>query len=207
MTKTTVKFAAIAALVAGLGLVSATTASAATFGTTANSGSTTAKTTLKASDTGTGDNGVVLKSAPDIHFGTIQLNGDAVTSTADNTNVTDTLTVVNAGHKDGWNVQVQNDAMVSGSDTLTGATITLPTVTPSNGVAGDTSVGATTKVELPGAGSQGATNVMTAPAKGGVGTWNADYSSTKPTLSVPANSVEGAYTSNLTWSLVDSVKA
>lgn len=75
--------------------------------------------------------------------------------------------------------------MVSGSDTLTGATITLPTVTPSNGVAGDTSVGATTKVELPGAGSQGATNVMTAPA----------------------NSVEGAYTSNLTWSLVDSVKA
>lgn len=54
MTKTTVKFAAIAALVAGLGLVSATTANAATFGTDANSGSTTAKTTLKASDTTTG---------------------------------------------------------------------------------------------------------------------------------------------------------
>ena len=100
-------------------MVSATTANAATFGTDANSGSTTAKTTLKASDTTTGDNGVVLKSAPDIDFGTIQLNGDAVTSTSDNTNVTDTLTVVNAGHKDGWNVQVQNDAMVSGSDTLT----------------------------------------------------------------------------------------
>lgn len=47
MTKTTVKFAAIAALVAGLGLVSATTANAATFGTTANSGSTTAKRQLR----------------------------------------------------------------------------------------------------------------------------------------------------------------
>lgn len=207
MTKTTVKFAAIAALVAGLGLVSATTANAADFGTTANGGSTTAKTTLEASDTTAGDKGVVLKSAPDINFGTIKLDGGAVNSTAADTSVTDTLTVVNAGHKDGWNVQVQNTAMTSGSDTLTGATITLPTVTPSNGVVGDTSVGATTKVELPGAGSQGATNVMTAPAKGGVGTWNADYSSTKPTLSVPANSVEGEYTSSLTWSLVDSVKA
>ncbi|MCF7523196.1 hypothetical protein L3X07_07400 [Levilactobacillus brevis] len=36
----------------------------ADFGTTANGGSTTAKTTLEASDTTAGDKGVVLKSAP-----------------------------------------------------------------------------------------------------------------------------------------------
>lgn len=132
MTKKTLQLLASAALVAGLGFTTVT-ANAATTDAQSGNVSTTAKVTLNAGDSSTGDNGdsdggnvagaLAITSAPDVTFGTGTLDGTTATTldgtiangadSHDTNAAAGAVTVVDPGTASGWNVQVSNTAMIN----------------------------------------------------------------------------------------------
>lgn len=203
MFKKTLGFVAVAAAFAGLGLVSTTTANAATADPT----TTQASVDLTA---GTGTSGAVtLVSAPSIKFTAADaLNGSATTAAA---TVNGKLVVKNAGATTGWNVTLAASPMTATdanestkTNTLTGGLYTLST-TPKADVTGtdtNTSTAPDSKTVEVNTGSDttgSASPIMSAAAGAGVGTWDGGLASTS--LAVPSSAVEGSYTSTLTWAL------
>lgn len=206
MTKKTLQLLATVAAVAGMSFA-ATTAHAAADSA---SSTTTAKVTLEAGSVDPekpSAGGIELVSAPNLVFENVTLDG-ATTQTTKQTGAVDPVVIKNPGVASGWNVTVANTAFGTeadgAGDTIKAGTMTLTSTTPTttNTDTTDTANTPTAQtVELPTEGTT-AKPVASAALKAGVGTWNVNYSNAA--LTVPANNVAEAYTSNLTWTLTNA---
>ena len=219
MTKKTLQFVAAAAMVAGLGFGSVSTAFAASdsaSGTNTGDLHTTAKVSLTAGSTSGGDNGdgghagdgaLALVTAPSY---TIP-GGDITTGSFDGTADDSTpVKTVNPGLKTNWGVTVKSSQFATTTGTeLQGAVLTLTKgdVASSTGSTSSTAPTAEKSIALNGDGTSEQPVVtatgnesITGDAKAvGVGTWNTSFNTAK--LTVPDGNTAGTYTSNLTWTL------
>jgi len=223
MTKKTLQFVAAAAMVAGLGFGSVSTAFAATSdsasGTNTGSLHTTAKVALTAGSTSGGDNGdggnagdgaLALVTAPNYTIDGGELGGSKALKLAGTADGSTPVQTVNPGLKTNWGVTVKSSQFVTTSKTeLQGAVLTLTKtgVTSPTGSTSSTAPTAEDSIALNGDGTSEQSVVkatgnenITGDAKAvGVGTWNTNFDTAS--LAVPDGNTAGDYTSNLTWTL------
>ncbi|TOY84037.1 hypothetical protein DIS15_11465 [Levilactobacillus brevis] len=222
MTKKTLQFVAAAAMVAGLGFGSVSTAFAASDSASgSNTGDlhTTAKVSLTAGSTSGGDNGdggnagdgaLALVSAPNYTIDGGELGGSKALKLAGTADGSTPVQTVNPGLKTNWGVTVKSSQFVTTSKTeLQGAVLTLTKtgVTSPTGSTSSTAPTAEDSIALNGDGTSEQSVVkatgnenITGDAKAvGVGTWNTNFDTAS--LAVPDGNTAGDYTSNLTWTL------
>lgn len=222
MTKKTLQFVAAAAMVAGLGFGSVSTAFAASdsaSGTNTGDLHTTAKVSLTAGSTSGGDNGdgdnagdgaLALVSAPNYTIDGGELGGSKALKLAGTADGSTPVQTVNPGLKTNWGVTVKSSQFVTTSKTeLQGAVLTLTKtgVTSPTGSTSSTAPTAEDSIALNGDGTSEQSVVkatgnenITGDAKAvGVGTWNTNFDTAS--LAVPDGNTAGDYTSNLTWTL------
>lgn len=222
MTKKTLQFVAAAAMVAGLGFGSVSTAFAASdsaSGTNTGDLHTTAKVSLTAGSTSGGDNGdggnagdgaLALVSAPNYTIDGGELGGSKALKLAGTADGSTPVQTVNPGLKTNWGVTVKSSQFVTTSKTeLQGAVLTLTKtgVTSPTGSTSSTAPTAEDSIALNGDGTSEQSVVkatgnenITGDAKAvGVGTWNTNFDTAS--LAVPDGNTAGTYTSNLTWTL------
>lgn len=222
MTKKTLQFVAAAAMVAGLGFDSVSTAFAASdsaSGTNTGDLHTTAKVSLTAGSTSGGDNGdggnagdgaLALVSAPNYTIDGGELGGSKALKLAGTADGSTPVQTVNPGLKTNWGVTVKSSQFVTTSKTeLQGAVLTLTKtgVTSPTGSTSSTALTAEDSIALNGDGTSEQSVVkatgnenITGDAKAvGVGTWNTNFDTAS--LAVPDGNTAGDYTSNLTWTL------
>lgn len=222
MTKKTLQFVAAAAMVAGLGFGSVSTAFAASDSASgSNTGDlhTTAKVSLTAGSTSGGDNGdggnagdgaLALVSAPNYTIDGGELGGSKALNLAGTADGSTPVQTVNPGLKTNWGVTVKSSQFVTTSKTeLQGAVLTLTKtgVTSPTGSTSSTAPTAEDSIALNGDGTSEQSVVkatgnenITGDAKAvGVGTWNTNFDTAS--LAVPDGNTAGDYTSNLTWTL------
>ncbi|ANN48450.1 hypothetical protein A6F53_03950 [Levilactobacillus brevis] len=222
MTKKTLQFVAAAAMVAGLGFGSVSTAFAASdsaSGTNTGDLHTTAKVSLTAGSTSGGDNGdggnagdgaLALVSAPNYTIDGGELGGSKALKLAGTADGSTPVQTVNPGLKTNWGVTVKSSQFVTTSKTeLQGAVLTLTKtgVTSPTGSTSSTAPTAEDSIALNGDGTSEQSVVkatgnenITGDAKAvGVGTWNTNFDTAS--LAVPDGNTAGNYTSNLTWTL------
>lgn len=222
MTKKTLQFVAAAAMVAGLGFGSVSTAFAASDSASgSNTGDlhTTAKVSLTAGSTSGGNNGdggtagdgaLALVSAPDYTIDGGELGGSKALKLAGTADGSTPVQTVNPGLKTNWGVTVKSSQFVTTSKTeLQGAVLTLTKtgVTSPTGSTSSTAPTAEDSIALNGDGTSEQSVVkatgnenITGDAKAvGVGTWNTNFDTAS--LAVPDGNTAGDYTSNLTWTL------
>jgi len=228
MTKKTLQLIATVALAAGFGFTTVTANAATEDTATAESQTTHATVGLTAGTTdpdGPHAGQIALTSAPDIDFGTtneikptqLNLNGTFGQSTAstDKTAKANSVTVVNPGVTDTWNVAVTASAFKNTDSSATAAASQLIGAkidfagslgtTNAAGVEKNPAV-ANQAFTLDATGAQTSQNVLHADEHGyGVGTWTNDFS--KATLQVPAGQVAGTYESTLTWTISNTPAA
>lgn len=224
MTKKTLQFVAAAAMVAGLGFGSVSTAFAATpsdsaSGTNTGSLHTTAKVSLTAGSTSGGDNGdgghagdgaLALVTAPSYTIKGGELGGSKALKLAGTADGNTPVQTVNPGLKTNWGVTVKSSQFATTTGTeLQGAVLTLTKtgIASSTGSASSTAPTAEDSIALNGDGTSEQSVVkatgnenITGDAKAvGVGTWNTNFDTAS--LDVPDGNTAGDYTSNLTWTL------
>ncbi|WP_251947185.1 WxL domain-containing protein [Levilactobacillus brevis] len=222
MTKKTLQFVAAAAMVAGLGFGSVSTAFAASdsaSGTNTGDLHTTAKVSLTAGSTSGGNNGdggtagdgaLALVSAPSYTIKGGELGGSEALKLAGTADGNTPVQTVNPGLKTNWGVTVKSSQFVTTSKTeLQGAVLTLTKtgVTSPTGSTSSTAPTAEDSIALNGDGTSEQSVVkatgnenITGDAKAvGVGTWNTNFDTAS--LAVPDGNTAGDYTSNLTWTL------
>ncbi|WP_052493614.1 WxL domain-containing protein [Levilactobacillus brevis] len=223
MTKKTLQFVAAAAMVAGLGFGSVSTAFAATSdsasGTNTGSLHTTAKVALTAGSTSGGDNGndgnagdgaLALVTAPNYTIDGGELGGSKALKLAGTADDSTPVQTVNPGLKTNWGVTVKSSQFATTTGTeLQGAVLTLTdgSVTSPTGSTSSTAPTGEGSIELNGDGTSekpvvtaaGNENITGDAKAVGVGTWNTNFNTAS--LAVPDGNTAGTYTSNLTWTL------
>ncbi|MFC6323561.1 WxL domain-containing protein [Companilactobacillus baiquanensis] len=161
--------------------------------------------TTKSSDIALQQTGnLMLDSAPDISFGTQNLDVSKTTYT--NSTFDSTLHVTNPGFPSGWAVTLSDTPFTSTgsttSTTLKGAALSLtdPTLTADDSTNQSTPPTANASVDV----SSSAALVADAGLGDGIGAYTGTYASGDASLYVPAGNIGGSYTSTLTWTLSDA---
>lgn len=164
---------------------------------------------------GSNDLPVELKSAPSVDFGNKTLNTAADSYTAET--VSAPIEVLNPGIATPWTVSAEATEFTDSTTNtvLKGAVLTMsnPDVSINNGKATQSAAANANTLTFPTtaaitAFSSAATvkDEATGETKTqGVGTNDATFSKENVKLDVPAGNVQGSYTSNITWTLTNSV--
>ncbi|MCW3778998.1 WxL domain-containing protein [Levilactobacillus namurensis] len=218
MTKKTRQLLASVVLIAGIGLTSVTTAHAADEGTASTTQSTTGNVTLTAGEDpeNPGAGGVTLKAAPYVTVPSTEIDGkdQTISGTIDAGAHTGTndgkLTVVNAGHKTSWDVQVAAEKFASSDgDIIGGSTLTLSggkvVAAGTSQLPSDLSTSLIFNTGSATANQKVIGATYNAESKEGVGSFDTTYDTAK--LDLKAGNVAGDYQSTLTWTLTNTPQA
>jgi hypothetical protein len=187
----------LGALVMGVSTTGYGVANAASI---VSGGNTTATVSLEQDDT----QELELTNAPVMDFGTAQIGAKALKLTA--TSIDDPVSVPNPGKTSGWNVTVNSDGFKDGSGevSLKGAVLNLDGGVPTPKESDNQSDAPTTAKTIAVDGTGADVNVFTAAAGAGMGEWDNVFTTSNVTLDIPAGNVQGAYTTNLTWTLTNA---
>lgn len=144
---------------------------------------------------------ITLNSVPDFDFGTSMINSDGNDLLAQS--ITDPLSVTNPGLSSGWTVTVSSAGFkATDNNSVLKATLKLSqaTITPSN-TSNVSAKPTTSDVILDPQNGANNTSIAKATPGTGIGTWNFTYSTANTELLIPAGSIPGNYSTDLTWTI------
>ncbi|KRL39567.1 WxL domain-containing protein [Lacticaseibacillus manihotivorans] len=148
---------------------------------------------------------VAISDAPNINFGTTAINSNGTDKDADNIDAP--VTVTNPGFADGWTLKVaaSNFTDAQTNRTIKSAQMTFDTATVAADDQNNVSAAPVAQQAVLTTGGA-AQKIVGAADHAGVGTFSATFNPSNVHLHIPAGNVEGNYSADLTWTLVNGVE-
>lgn len=186
----------------------ADTTDASSSSTSASSSSAVTSQTTQATETlnPIPNASISLTSAPNIGFAATVVPDTKDNQTYTATSADNPIEVSNEGLPSGYNVQISNSQFADATgDQLGGATLSFGAPTVESANSGNPSAAPTASaVKL--LGNNTNSLLLSAPLKGGLGVFDANFGLADISLAVPAGQLAGSYTSNLTFTLGNTVQ-